>query len=311
MLAVAAAGSWVAVASSCDVRVADLVRGSRPTLISAFGRCREEDTEAAVYDLYLGKTTIVAETVLAPSPHGEEYSLWSGALPRGPMHPLGGEWGWRDDPAFAYGCDWTIAAGGGTVALAQIPNRLGPSAKPACAGAATATRILLRGSRPAEVTLGGSWAILATDGRRIALAELGGSGSRTGRLSLVDVEGRELAAPRVDSATVRTALRGWLTPQGLVLETRNGISAPGWTIHSRGIGSVTVAEGRLFYVIGRTVRVRRLPSGVDRALVTVPTSETLLAAGSFGLAVGVGTDYEKTTVYRLPWSMIDRTLPDR
>jgi hypothetical protein len=56
--------------------------------------------------------------------------------------------------------------------------------------------------------------------------------------------------------------------------------------------------------------VRRIADGVDRALVALPVRNTLLAAGSFGLAVALVTD-AKTAVYRLPWRTIDQTLPSR
>ena len=55
------------------------------------------------------------------------------------------------------------------------------------------------------------------------------------------------------------------------------------------------------------MRVRRLRDGADRALVRLPTANTLLAGGSFGLAIATGIA-QKTYVYRLPWRTIDRTL---
>ena len=315
LLALAAAGSRVAVANDCDIRLADLARGTKPIRIKRVGDCRSDPSESAVDDLYLGRTTLVAQVILAPSPHGESYSLWSGALPAGPLHPLGAAWGWTDSGVqMGYGCDWTVAAGGGSVALAKVPNRhavdVGLTEKPACPAGA-ASHIMLKGASRAELTVPGSWTILATDGKRLALAQLDEAGLPTGKLSLVDVGGKPLPTPIVAEAAVKTAYHGWLTPEGLVLETTRGISGPGWTIRDKKVGSATVAEGRLLYVKRRTVRVRRLRDGIDRVLVTLPTSQALIAAGSFGLAVAVGANFEKATLYRLPWRTIDRTLPSR
>jgi hypothetical protein len=55
------------------------------------------------------------------------------------------------------------------------------------------------------------------------------------------------------------------------------------------------------------LRVRRVRGGADRALLRLPTTEALVAAGSFGVAIATGT--ETTRVYRLPWRTIDRVLP--
>ena len=87
-----------------------------------------------------------------------------------------------------------------------------------------------------------------------------------------------------------------------------GISGPAWTIG--GVGDATVAEGRLLYVKGRVIRVRRIRDGVDRALVTLPESDALIAAGSTGLAVAI-ENAKGTNVYRLPWRVIDLTLAAR
>jgi hypothetical protein len=125
-------------------------------------------------------------------------------------------------------------------------------------------------------------------------------------LALVDVHGRRLTPPAISAALVKAAIDGWLTPEGLVLETVPGISGPGWTVRTK--GAATVGSGRVFYVQGRTVRVRRIRGGADRALLRLPTSQALIAAGSFGLAIATGTE-TATTVYRVPWRTIDRTMP--
>jgi hypothetical protein len=310
-LALAAAGPRVAVAtSSCAVRVANFVKGTKPVVVPQPQACRSGDP-VAVDDLWLGRSALVAQTIDAPSPHGEQYALWTGPLPRGPLRRRGSEWGWTDsDVPAGYGCDWSVAAGGGIIALTQVPNRLAVDrdieATPACPAAAASTaKISLIGAATAQVVIAGSWRILATDGKRLVLARLDALGRPTGELALVDVHGTRLKAPGFSAAVVRAAFDGWLTPQGLVLETAPAISGPGWTVRTQ--GAATVGYGRLFYVQGRTVRVRRIRGGADRALLKLPTSEALIAAGSFGLAIAIGS--ETTTVYRVPWSTIDRTLP--
>ena len=308
-LALAAAGPRVAVAtSSCAVRVANFVKGTKPVAVRQPQACRSGD--AAVDDLWLGRAALAAQTIDAPSPHGEQYALWSGPLPRGPLAQRGSEWGWTDsDVPAGYGCDWSVASGGGIIALTQVPNRLAVDrdieSKPACPAAAT-SKISLIGAGTAQFDLTGSWRILATDGKRLVLARLDALGLPTGELALVDIHGTRLKAPAFSAAVVKTAIDGWLTPQGLVLETVPGVNGPGWTVRTK--GAATVASGRVFYVQGRTVRVRRIRGSVDRALLRLPTSEALLAAGSFGLAIATGTE-TATTVYRVPWRTIDRTMP--
>jgi hypothetical protein len=315
-LVLTAAGARVGLASGCEVRVADLVRGSAPVRLRPVGDCATDPSESAVNDLWLGRARIVSEVTLAPSPHGSSSRIWAGPLPAGPLRPLSGEWGWAEEPGTAadvWGCDQAVVSGGGLVALAPVPNWLGVDAgyadKPTCRPKA-ATEIVLDGGVRNRLTVAGAWSVLATDGKRLLLAELAESGRKTGVVELVDLNGTRLPAPAVDVATAKAASGGWLTPDGAVLVTKRGISGPSWAIRDAGLGSPTLAEGRLFYRKGRTVRVRRVAGGVDRALVTLPLRNALLAAGSFGLAVAVVTD-TKTTVYRLPWRTIDRILPLR
>ncbi|MEP6976927.1 MAG: hypothetical protein ABI948_02620 [Thermoleophilia bacterium] len=310
-LTLAAAGPRVVVAtSSCAVRLADLARGTKPVAVRQPAACRSDDP-AAVDAIWLGRSALAAQTIDAPSPHGEQYALWTGPLPRGPLRQRGSEWGWTDsDVPAGYGCDWSVAAGGGIIALTQVPNRLAVDRdiedKPACPAAATATaKVSLIGAAATQFTLAGSWKILATDGKRLVLTRLNTLGLSTGELALVDVHGTRLTPPPFAASVVKAAIDGWLTPQGVVLETAAAISGPGWTVRTR--GAATVGYGRLFYAQGRTLRVRRIRGGADRALLKLPTSEALVAAGSFGLAIATGT--ETTTVYRVPWSTIDRTLP--
>jgi hypothetical protein len=273
--------------------------------VPEFGACRSGDI-AEVDALWLGRSRLVAEQLDAPSPHGEDYTLWSGPLPRGPLAALGDEeWGWRDDDdPSGYGCAATVVAGGGLIARADGPNDLGVDGVVRCANAATTVVHLVGGPR-ASLAVPGSWTPLATDGKRIALAGLDAGGGRTGALALVALDGTRLAPPRFAASAVAHAGRGWLVGQTLILETPSGISGPGWTI--RGAADGTVAEGRLLYRLGRVVRVRRLRDGADRALVRLPTANALLASGSFGLAVATGIA-QRTTLYRVPWRTIDRVL---
>ena len=305
MLALAASGASVAVASGCDVRVANLLRSARPVRVPQFGPCAQGGF-AAVDALYLGRSTLVAQEIDAESPHGEDYTLWSGALPRGPLRALGDEeWGWRDDDMpSAYGCQATVVQGGGVLAVVDGPNSLGIDGVVPCAGVSP-TKIRLIGAPRSTLVLPGSWSVLAGDGRRLVLERLDSSGSPTDELRLVGLDGRQLPLPRFAAKAVAGAFRGWLAGQTLLLQTSKGISGPGWTI--KGADDGVVGEGRLVYRQNHVVRVRRLRDGADRALVRLPTANALLAGGSFGIAIATGIA-QKTYVYRLPWRTIDRTL---
>jgi hypothetical protein len=316
LTAFAASGARVAVASYCDLRTADLVRSTRPVRVKTPGMCPSDSIDG-VDDLWLGGSTIAAQLLDAPSPHGEDYTLWSGPTPAGPLRQQGGDWGWTDsDVPAGWGCAWTVAAGGGAVASTQTPNRLaidrGYADTPSCpAKSGGSTTVTLQGATRTQLSVPGSWSVLATDGARVALATLGADALPTGQVALVAADGTRLAAPAVDARAVETALQAWLTPRGLVLVTRKGIDGPGATI--RGIGAypeAALAAGRLFYVKGRTVRVRRLRDGADRLLLRLPTSVVYLAAGAFGLALATSTD-TKTSVYRVPQRTIDGVLPRR
>lgn len=314
----AASGSRVAVVAAddvtgCVIRVASLAGGTKPATTTAALPCRQDQdgSDAFVADLWLGRTALAATVIDSPSPHGDTYSLWTGPL-RGPLRRLGNEWGWTDsDVPMGFGCAWAVAAGGGVIATTQVPNRLaveqGLEENPACPGRVT-TQITLKGAARPQTVVAGSWTLLTTDGKRLALARLDERGLPTGELSFVGLDGKPLQTPHVDPATVKAALGGWLAPEGLVLRTKTGISGPAWTIG--GVGDATVAEGRVLYVKGRVIRVRRIRDGVDRALVTLPQSDALVAAGSTGLAVAI-ENAKGTSVYRLPWRVIDLTLAAR
>jgi hypothetical protein len=307
-LDLAGAGPRVAVVTSaCVTRVSAFATGGRSVAVAPPIACRGDSV--GTDGVWLGRSAIAVQTIDAPSPHGESYGLWTGPLPRGPLRQRGGDWGWTDsDVPGGYGCAWSVADGGGVIAFTQVPNLLAVDAgiddKPSCPAGPSARISLLGAARP-QVVVAGSWSVLATDGKRLVLARLGTDGGRTGELALVALDGKRLPAPAVRATVVRAAIDGWLTPEGLVLETPKSVVGPGWTV--RTAGSVTLGYGRLVYVQGRTLRVRRVRGGTDRPLLRLPTTEALVTAGSFGVAIATGT--ETTRVYRLPWRTIDLVLP--
>ena len=184
--------------------------------------------------------------------------------------------------------------------MVQVPNRLGivnsVADEPTCP-APPAARITLLGASQSTVTVPGSWNILATDGKRLALARLGAHGAQTGELALVDLRGKRLRAPAVSRAVVKAALWGKLTPEGLVLETQRAIYGPGWSV--AGGDLVTASQGRVFYLERRAIHVRRIRGRADRILMNVRDPNVQFAAGSFGLAVAT-TSKGATTVGRSP-----------
>ena len=171
--ALAASGSHIAAAATCDVRVADI--GSKPKLLERYGYCREDRFDSAVIGLWLGKKTIVEDVLISPSPHGDTYQLWSGPL-RGSLHQIGGDWGRTDsDEPPTYGCDRMVASGGGVVASAPVANDLGDGS--ACTGA-TSTKVTLAGAVNRTFTLAGAWGPIAANSKRVALVEFDSSGNR-------------------------------------------------------------------------------------------------------------------------------------
>ncbi len=302
--ALAASGPRAVLSAGCAIRVVRLLPPSAPVTVPRFGDCTPLG-DSAVDGLHVGRSTVVAEQYSSPSPHGERFSLWAGALPRGPLRQTGEDWGWTDsDVPSGFGCTLVVIAGGGALSLTPQPNFMGVDGQAACLPGAQTT-IQLRDAARASVTVDGGWATLAFDGRRLALARLGADGKRTGELALVDLDGRPLPPPRFAAAAVTGATNGWLTGQTLILQSPAGIRGPGFSIP--GARNGTLAQGRLFYQKGRNVRVRRLRDGRDRLLTGLPVNQADLAAGSFGLAVAVDTG--RVRLHRLPWRTIDGVLP--
>jgi hypothetical protein len=286
------------------VRVLDI--GSKPKLLKRVGFCREDRFDSAVFGLWLGTRTIVEETYISPSPHGEAYQLWSGP-PGGTLHQIGSDWGWTDsDEPPTYGCDRMVAAGGGVVAVTPVANDLGEGTS--CTSH-TSTEVILKGALDRKVTVAGSWGAIATNGKRVALVGFDASGKRTGTLAMIDIAGHPLGVPRFTAQDVKSAFQGWLTPVGLFLLTRRGIVGPGSRLLVRGYSSTAIAEGRAVYTAGRNLRARRLKGGPDRLLLKLPDPDSELAAGSFGIAVMTGAISGHMAVYRIPWRTIDQTVP--
>jgi hypothetical protein len=308
----AASGTTAALATVgdgvCPIRLFRLDRRTAPVLVKKPNPC-DPETEAFVDQLWLGRAMIAAEVYDSPSPHGEDFTYFAGPRPAGPLRARD-EWGWQDsEEPYGYGCRRVVVSGGGLIVVARVPHRLGydhglEQDKLACPAGAT-SRIEVSGGSTPHFAVPGISAPLATDGKRVLLFGLDENGDRTGELSLVDLHGKALPAPAVAAAVARRSFHGWLTPDGLVLETAGGITGPSWTVKEN--GDVTVGEGRVVYVNRRVLHVRRIRDGVDRALFTLPPANVELAAGSFGVAITIATE-ERARLYRLPWKTIDRTL---
>jgi hypothetical protein len=328
--ALTAAGRYAVVATqtptgTCVVSVADLVRGGRARQLSGPQVCQTGGGDAVVADLWLGKKTILAEAIDSPSPHGDSYTLWTAPLAGGPFAQYGTSWGWSDSDGDgpsgqgSLGCATTIGAGGGTIALASGPNLLGThevggpgvdSCLPSSNGATTDVHYL-DGALP-DATVPGAWSVVATDGSSVLLAALQGDGMPTGQLSLRTLDGAPTSIPAVPAGLVAKAIRTWLAPEGLVLQSVNRVSA--WPAHGAHwtVGNAedaAVAEGRVAYLKGRVLHVRRIADGADRQLFVLPAgSDGLVGAGSFGIVVATGHK-GNTVLYRVPWRTVDRVLP--
>jgi hypothetical protein len=293
----------------CWVGFFQLAASARPTLLKRPSPC-DPDTEQVVSNVWLSRTTIAAFTYDSPSPHGEDWAYFVGPRPAGPLHQVGVSWGWNDsDPPFGFGCRRVVVAGDGVIASAKLPNRLGyenglDQPKPACPAGPTTT-VELAGAAVPRLVAPGSWEPLATDGQRVLLAALDANGQRIGTVRLVDLRGHDLARPALDPALVKSASAVWLTPEGIVVDTARRVHAPGWQVATA--GAVTVGEGRVVYVRGRMLRVRRIRGGPDRLLAALPAGDTELAAGEYGVSITVGNG-DRVALYRLPWRTIDRTL---
>src|SRR4051812_43671024 len=110
--ALSAAGPRVALAVGCTVRLMNLSRGASPVRVRLpGGDCASDPGDSWVFDLRLGRTALAATTIISPSPHGDGFSQWTGPA-TGPLHEVGGGWGWRDDDVpHGSGCAWSVAAG--------------------------------------------------------------------------------------------------------------------------------------------------------------------------------------------------------
>jgi hypothetical protein len=321
--ALAAAGNRAVVGLVCTVAVLDFSSAARPVRVGANGGCSSDPEDAVVEGVWIGRSGLTVAVDDSPSPHGDDYTVTTGPLPAGPLRQVG-EYSVRDDNGpdqAAAGCAWTVAAGGGLVVRAPVPNRLGIEwgldTAPACAAGAV-TRLTLDGAGSAVLAIPGSWAVLATDGKRIVLAALSPAGLATGRVELVDLEGkvlRSLSEPVSALGEGSLADAGypqaWLTPGGLVLSTRTGLVGPGWKVTTPVRSpEATVGEGRLFYLVHRTLYVTRLDTGKPKPLLVVPYGSVSIAAGSFGLAIAVYNQDRQPSVslYRVPWRDVDRVM---
>jgi hypothetical protein len=315
----AAAGFRVAVADWCDVMTARLAAGAKTTLQHVKSRglsCEDPDLDGEWYidGLWLGRRSFAAEIICcASSIHTNGYELWKGPLPSGRAHELAS---WSEDTIeeTAEGCVGVVATGGGVIAWTEIPNTYNPN-KPTCLSKGTTT-IHLDGAARARTTVDGSWTLLATDGKRVVLKRLDEDGAPTSELMVVGLDGKRLATPRVSAADVEAADSGWLVPEGLVLDRRTSIVGPGWKLNKVYSSKTTVGYGRVLYLRGSSLRARRIRDGADRLVLTLPKrGDKYLAAGSFGLAIGIQTqnsDEEyRTSVYRIGWKVIDAALPAR
>jgi hypothetical protein len=333
--ALAAAGPNVAVAvndprsGSCVLRAADLLHGGAFRSLASPQQCQRSagGSLARVDAIALGRKTMAITVLDSPSPHGDTLSLATGSIAsKTALRAFGSPWGWSDSSAGVpagqgpIGCAQTAVRGGGVIALVAGPNRLAldnfGGTVPACAraaGPAATTRVTLRDAGRSTLSLAGSWSLLATDGHRLLLAALDDNGVPTGQLSLRSLSGAALPTPQVPASAVRSATSGWLVPGAVVLRTGGQIQAwptgkSSWTIAGMQGESATVANGRVLYVKGKTLRVRRIGDGRDRLLAALPAPRAKVAAGSFGLAVAVDKR-GSAEVYRLPWRTIDAVLP--
>jgi hypothetical protein len=289
------------------------------------GPCRSQGLFVDDADLQLGRTALAVTVAASPSPHSERWALATVQVPAGSL-VVRSIWV-RGDSDVPRGCWQHAASGGGALAIAPGPNVSFAFDEIACAPAAGApTRISLLGPLRRQLDVPGAWVLLATDGRRLALAQLGGGGEATGQLSLFALDGSALPPPSVPPATVRGAFArpgvhgpappaAWLAPEALVLRVRGGglegfprDRARPWRVASA--ASVTVGNGRLIYVRGRSIRAVRLRDGRERELLRVPRLGWEVAAGAFGVALaGPRSGASGTTVvYRLRWRQVDRAL---
>jgi len=321
--ALTAAGGSAAVATEkpgadCMITVTSFA-GRRQITGPAACQAASRDGVSVISALWLGRQTIVAQAIDSPSVHGDRYSLWAGPRSGGPLTAYGAGWGWSDSdgdgPAGqgSIGCASTVAAGGGTIALASGPNLLGdrelggPGVDSCLPVAGVSTHIAFVDGPAAGLDVPGAWSVLATDGKSVLLEALGDYGKPTGQLSLRSLDGTTSATPTVPAGIVTNAVRAWLVPEGLVMQSVNRVSAwlaggGHWAVPNA--DDVAVAQGRVVYFKGRVLHVRRIADGADRQLLVLPRgSDGLLAAGSFGIAIA--TERRGfTSLYRVPWRSV-------
>ena len=255
-------------------------------------------------EILLSRTSVGARVVYSPSPHGDKWSYWQSRRPSGALAKVG-EWGWKDsdDPA-NHGCAIAAVAGGGTIAWARIPHSLDDTAKPACPASASTVVRYVNGPLT-RLAVPGSWEPFAVDGTRIALARLDAAGRRTGELELFDENGNAVEFDQPDPPIIRRGVQAWLAPEGMVVRWPHRI----WGVRRETAArAATVGHGRVIYVQGRSLRVRRIAGGPDRMLARLPAGDVLVAAGSLGVIVALDQGGGTIRLYRLPWPTVDQTL---
>ena len=312
----------------CRAVLAEPARGGPARRVpGAPGPCRSPALSLDDAELQLGRTALAVTVAASESPHSERYALATAQVPAG---ALGARSAWsRGDSDAPRGCWQHVASGGGALAIAPGPNvqtGLDGIACPPAAGAPT--RISLLGPLRRQLVVPGTWVLLATDGRRLALARLDGDGAATGELALLALDGSALPPPSVPGATVRGAFArpgahgpappaAWLAPEAFVLRVRGGglagfprDGARTWTVTAP--SSVTVGSGRLVYVRGRSVRAVRLRDGRDRELLRVPRLGWEVAAGVVRRRAGAARARGRARHRRVPPPLApDRPRPPR
>ena len=328
LTAMALEGSHLALGVGCRVLNADLSHAVRFRAQTGSGWCDDQDNPAT---LLLGSDrTLVVLSLFVD--HGDSYQLWQAPLAGARFTPLGDDWGWYDFPTTRYGCGESAAAGGGTIVYAQGPNGVGELNGLGCAAhARTILHVSGRGA-PATLTLQHSWAVVATDGKRVVLARLDDTaGTTTGEGALLDLTSDKLTPLGAGSPDISATVEPgyvfdplvWLTNRGLVVETNDGFAGSGWSVKAKA-DAATYFDGRLFWLAGRTIWVRRLRDGAQRGLALlpavprrlVPDTSLYLSSGTSGLVAGTSvfdpdaySDSVTSRVYLLPWRTVDTVLP--
>ena len=172
------------------------------------------------------------------------------------------------------------------------------------------TTVELSGAPGARLVVPGVHAPLATDGKRVLLAELDENGARSGRVSLLDLAGKQLSG-----AARRPGLLAEIRVHRLAADARTrarrfaskkGIQGVGWRAR-RAPARRRWASAGSFTRSGGGCTSTASKAGQDRLLLMLPRGRTLLAAGSTGVAIATDDD-TAARLYRLPRRTIDRTL---